>query len=333
MGTTALAQDSGIPQSIISSANTLTEEQKGRIRSFVDAQIALLAGKDPEKASRARADLASLPVRPGASEVFQREYAAIVRPGLEPILTGPDAQQAVNAIIITQALRTPESIDVLLRFADPEQEKRLPVRLRAVSSLAEAVPAAALTPVQIDGIVRRILALGMRESNWVAQHHAFRALARIASMPKLPDPSVDAAIRAQAELVDSIIERIGKNVATAEIVGSLANNLLVARDQLTGTTRADHARALRTRLSGALIRFLELTDREWDDIRGASPEIQRYFASAVNVAGVLLQVAARSDAQQPLDVNFAGHWDAGDHAAFTADLKKAQQVLGKRPGG
>jgi len=329
-GSPALAQDGGaIPPSIVTTGSPLTAEQQARVKSFVEAQVALLAGPDAEKASRARSELTALAVRPGASEVFLREYAAAIRAALDPILAGSDQQRAVNALIVVQSLRTPEAIELLMRFSDPEQEKRLPVRIRAISSLAEAVPAANLTPVQIDGVVRRVLAMGQRETSWVALHHAFRALVRTASMPRLPDDSVNGAIRAQADLIASLVDRVSREPGQSELIAALANNLnLVVREQLP-TMRADRARALRTRLAKSLTQFLTTVDKQWTATRGAKVELAKFYASVVSVSELLLKVAASSDAQQPLDANFSRHWDADDQAKFSADVQKAREVVDK----
>jgi hypothetical protein len=330
LGSPALAQDGGsIPQSIVTTAAPLSEEQRARVKSFVDAQAALLAGKDAEKASRARGELTALAVRPGASEVFLREYAAAIRAALDPILGGSDPQRAVNALIVVQSLRTPEAIELLLRFADPEQEKRLPVRIRAISSLAEAMPSASMTPVQVDGVVRRVTALGQKETNWIALHHAFRTLLRIASMPRLPDDSVNGAIRGQGDVIASLVERISREPGQSELIAALANNLnLVVREQLP-TMRADRARALRTRLAKSLAQFLATIDTQWTATRAAREDLARFYASAVSVAELLLKVAASSDAQQPLDANFGIHWEAGDQSKFSADVQRARQIVDK----
>lgn len=328
----ALAQDPGtIPPAIVNASSSLTADQKARVKSFVDAQIAQMASGEAERAARARSELVGLAVRPGASEVFLREYAAAIRAGLEPILAGNDSHKAVNALVVIQSLRTPEAIELLLKHADVQQEPRLPVRIRAMSSLAEAIPSAPMTPVQIDGVVRRLLALGQRETNWVALHHAFRALVRIASMPRLPDDSAKGAIRAQTDLIDSLVDRVGKEAGRSDLIGALANNLnLVVREQLP-TMKADQARLLRTRLAKAMTLFLSAVERDWKATRAARADLARFYASAVSVAELLLKVAASSDAQQPLNADFGRHWEADDQQKFSADVQKAKQIVDRLP--
>lgn len=325
-----MAQDAaGVPQAIIATSSPLTGDQKERIKTFVEAQIALVARGDGEKATRARNELATLPGRPGVSEIFQREYAALVRPALDPILTGDDPQRAVNAVIIGGSLRSPESVDLLLQFSDPEREKRAPVRLRAASSLPDAIANAGLTPVQLDGAVRRIVAAAAREQEWVALHHAFRALVRVAGMPRLPDDSVASAIRGQGELLTNLVERIAKEPGPSQLMIALANNLnLVVREELP-TIRADRARLLRARLATMLVKLLRTIDTQWEAVQQAGGDAAKPYASAVSVAELLLKVAATSDAQQQLEVSFAKHWDGNDRAAFAADLKKADAVVAK----
>ncbi|MFO0873967.1 MAG: hypothetical protein U0575_08360 [Phycisphaerales bacterium] len=324
----ALAQDAGsMPQTIVASTTPLSADQKAKIQSFVEAQAGQLATGDGDKMTRARNELASLPGRPGATEIFQREYAALARPALEEIVAGPDEMRAVNALIVIQALRTPEAVAFLLERSDPKSEKRIAVRTRAASSLADAIATTPLSPAQVDGAVRGIVAAASAEPEWVPVLHAFRALARASALPKLPAASTDLAVRAQSDLLAAIVERIAHQPAPQAMVAAVAQALVLMRDQFT-TMSAERVKLLRQQLVGSITSLARSANKDWDALQG-DDTAKRTYGAALGVADLLLSLAAK-DRQEQMTLSLGKSWEAGDKAAFEADLKKIEAFAAKR---
>lgn len=326
---TARAQDAGgITQAMIATTTPLNDEQRDRVKAFVDAQVAILTSGDPDKVAKARNELAAVPGRPGASDVFQREYAALANPPIATLVAGKDEMRAVNALIVAQALRSADSVQLLLQRSDPATEPRLAVRTRAASALADAMAAAPLSPAQVDGAVRRIVASATAEPDWVPILHAFRALARASSIPKLPDASVTLAIGAQADLLKATVERVARDEPPSALMNAVAQALLLMRDQLMNATiNADRQRLLRKQIVPSLAALAALADRHWEAAHN-DDVARRMYGSAFAVADVLVSVAAKDRAQQLL-TSLRKAWESDDKAAFEADLKKIAAFAAK----
>lgn len=322
----ALAQDTGgVPQAIVAATTPLSAEQRSTVASFVEQQAKLLKSGDPEKVRTARIELTALPGRPGASETFQREYAALVRPAMENIVAGTDEHQAVNALIVLRALRSPEAVEAILARLDPLAEKRLAIRIKAASVVGEAVAEAPLTPPQVDAATRKIVSAASSESDWVCVLHNFRALAAIAAMPKLPEPSATMALRGQSEILKAHVARMAKEKGPSTMMDAVSRALLVVRDQFY-TMPADRARQHRQRLAPTLVALNEVIVAQWSPAQGDA-RARRTYGAAISGAELLLKLSASSDLRQELAVNFAQRWEQNDKDGFTADLAKAKALL------
>lgn len=324
----ARAQDSGgIAQATIAATAPLTAEQRERIKAFVDAQMAILTSGDPEKVAKARNELAGLPGRPGATDLFQREYALLVTPGLEVLVAGKDEMRAVNALIVAQSLRSANAVELLLERSDPTTETRFAVRTRAASALGDAMAAASLSPAQIDGAVRRIVASATAEPEWVPILHAFRALARIAALPKLPEASVTLAIRAQSDLLKAVVERVARAQPPSGLMNALAQALLLMRDQLIPMT-ADRQRQLRQQMVPSLAALAALAEKHWDAAHD-DETARRIYAGTLHVTDLLLSLAAQ-DRNEQFSPGLEKAWDADDKAGFAAAVKKVDTFAAKK---
>ncbi len=322
----ALAQDSGgVSQAIVATTSALTADQKSKVAGFVDQQVGLLKSGEPEKIRAARLELTALPGRPGASETFQREYAALVRPAMENIVAGSDEHQAVNALIVLRALRSPEAVEAILARIDPMTEKRLAIRLKAAAVVGEAIAESALAPPQVDSATRKIVAAGSSETDWVCVLHNFRSLATIAAMPKLPEPSATMALRGQSEILKSHVPRMAKEAGPSPMMDAISRALLVVRDQFY-TMPADRARQHRQRLAPTLVAMNEVIAAQWTPVQ-ADARARRTYAAAIAGAELLLKLSASSDLRQELAVSFAQRWEQNDKVGFTADLAKAKAML------
>ncbi|HMN96068.1 MAG TPA: hypothetical protein PKC43_01455 [Phycisphaerales bacterium] len=325
LGGSVAGQDaSSLPQSMIETAAPLAPEQKTRLGAFVSAQVRQLAEGEPDRVGRARVELSTPPGRPGASETFRREYAAIVRPALAPIIAGTDEMRTINALIVIASLRSPESVDLLLERSDPSREPRLAVRIRASSSLADAIAQAPLTPAQIDGATRRLSANAGQETDWVPILHAFRAIVRIVALPGLPDASVGVALRAETELLAQLVDRIRRESAASPLMNAMAQALLSVRNQLT-TMPADRATTLRRDLAPTLVGVARATVAHWDSAR-ADQSLARVYGSALGVVDLILALAA-TDRRTPGTFAFVRAWESGSKVDFEAELKRAETMF------
>lgn len=321
----AQAQDaSSLPQSMVETTSALNAEAKQRLTAFVRSHVAQIAEGEPDRISRSRAELSTPPGRPGASETFRREYAAIVRPALLPILDSENEMRAVNALIVLAALRSPESLDILLDRSDPSKEPRVALRIRAASSLGDSMAQTVLTPAQIDGAVRRILASANQESEWVPLVHHFRAILRAATLPGLPDASVAAALRAETELLAQLVRRIANEPTASPRMFAVAQSLLVVRNQLT-VMPAARALSLRRDLAPTLVAVARTASQQWESAR-SDAELSRAYGAALGVADLLLALAA-ADRQASTTFGFTKAWESGNKTEFDAELKRAETLF------
>lgn len=318
-------QDGGsLPQTLVSSSSPLTPDQVQRVRGFVEPWVRDIAGGDPAQAARGRNELAQPPGRPGATPTFHREYAGVLRPMLEPIIFADDDFRAINAMIVLRALRTPESVDALVRLSAPRTERRATVRLRAAGLLVDAVVDSPLNPAQIDGITRAVAESAATDPEWVAAYHGFRTLARISGKSGLPASSVALALQSQVDVMRRLVEKAEGEIAPSESIKAIARALLVARDQIATLADEENRALLRRGLAPALVRLAKVADAHWDAAH-ATPESTKAYGDALHAADLLLKLEAQVR-RMPLAIDLAAKWRAGDRSGFAADVVAANSL-------
>jgi hypothetical protein len=172
----------GLPTEITTSAS-LSEEQKSRIREFVDQFKAGLSS-DALEIRRSRNALLEPLRNDSASVTFRLEYAGDLEPVLRPLIASDKPIVAVNAVRIAGELATPKGIDLL----EPAiSDKRPAVRFEAVIGFAHTFQATersspAIAAGQAISALQTLKAGLLHEDDWhVVEGYvqAFKAGSRV----------------------------------------------------------------------------------------------------------------------------------------------------------
>lgn len=117
-----------LPEALLSKGK-LSDADQAQVNAFIELHRPNLSG-DPEQIKAARGSLLR-PLAGSVSTDFRVSYANALRPALEPLVTSPKEQVAINALRIMGEVATNASVPVLLKALDPATTVNTSVRYAA----------------------------------------------------------------------------------------------------------------------------------------------------------------------------------------------------------
>ena len=287
---TALAQATRLPGSIVTATRPLTPEESRALSQFLDQNLVKLSGSDKDEVRSARSDLIRALSQSTATPLFRSECSKALLPRLNEIVGSKDLFSATNALEVMRALCTSESVLALCKAADPDSQRSPALRLVASSGIPSSISKTTMNEAQAAMVVRAMKQSIQSESSWMAATYDFQALFALATSKTIPAPAQKEARKAQVDAIKSLAERVSKGGDDAALVHALWRSLGVVLQQQVALTPAGELAAMNKGLSPVLAKVVAMGD-EPPKGEGASDSDFREVAA---VAGNLRTILGRS---------------------------------------
>lgn len=325
-----------LPLNITTSASPLSPEQSNQVRAYAAYYTAILKNPSskPEEVEQARAALVEPVSRPNTSRLFRLELGNAAISELELAITDSTIHAGVNALIVASFIGERPSINLLTRHADRETQPKWQLRLQAAFGCVTLLRGDTLEARQVLQQVQSLKYAATQEDHALILRHQLTAIDAADHNPY----STEERKQLRVHCVDTIIEVANKVAGdpkrqTEPILASITDAMnLVRRKYLDGTMDALEQRAVGPKIATAIGQTLVIAQKNWAQGQGEARSKRGYSVMIGAWEGFLSQVDKSVRGGTPeLQTKLRSTWDAGDKAAFDAEVTKWTTVLGLPP--
>ena len=307
----------------LSNRPTLSAADIQDISDYVAPRLRRLAGDDPAAIIAARDDLISTFKPSRVSPTFREEFSRATMDDLKQAVESDKPLTVINAMIVMQFIASEEAMDVFVERANPANEKRNWVRLRAAEG-AEVVLASGLVPQSRQlGFVRRLAdSAAVETDGWVLRH-------QLAGLTLL---LTDA--QARKELIDAL-DALADRVATDEDPTAAVQGFRSVMARVAPPfpqLPTPDSRALGTGVAPIIVKFLDNCAMHISE--GHS---DRAFASAISDTETMLRIVdltLQNSNRAPVpgsSPEVTRKWNTGNAEEYTAEVKLWKDITSRPP--
>jgi len=308
------------------SADQLSPDQRQRVQEYVEYWTGQLA--DPEtplaEAVEAADKLIGPCTSPGARSAFRVAYARAALPKLTAILEQRDHEyRAVQAAKVMGLLGTPNALEKLVDWCDPQREPRQPVRLWAARGcellIQQTQQQNLVNEREVNGALRSLRQAAEDEQDWLVLHRLFQAMAAAGN---------EASRQRQLEAFDSVTRRMEQADTPSELTRAVTRALVSFRDQYINLAVGAEQRNFGKELGPMLDRVLQVASDHWEQVQ-QDALMKKVYGQAVQLSENLLKLIdpnVRLDARSP-STTLHAFWQQGDRPGFVNDVESWANVL------
>ncbi|MCH2141194.1 MAG: hypothetical protein MK100_09215, partial [Phycisphaerales bacterium] len=228
--------------SALASKTSLDDSQRQKIEQYAEYYVGVMEDGNTEDVMRARAKLIE-PMTNSFGEiksVFKHAYAGDVLPTLERIIETGDKYRSINALQVIGFLGTDNSLKLLEKYSNIEEEPSVEKRLWAVIAMREAIRRSDLTPRKIKSAARDLKRAAESETDWRVLTQQLETISTIAQIELSEDQNDD--LRAfgremQIEVVEGVVNRLKQQSTPVELIQALQPGITNIRQQYLDGSR------------------------------------------------------------------------------------------------